>query len=222
MKIEIKDRFERKRIIVCGEYESIKDCLEKNLSADLRSADLSRANLSRANLSRADLSLADLRLADLYVANLSLANLRSADLRSADLRSAYLYSADLCSADLSFADLRSADLRSADLSRANLSRANLSRADLSSADLSSANLTDIKNYSESHDIFQELCRQQDSKTFTEAEWSMIGFICIHRICWEAIHKRYGKKVMSVFKKLENKGWKEYAEKYAGVLKESKQ
>jgi uncharacterized protein YjbI with pentapeptide repeats len=61
MKIEIKDRFERKRIIVCGEYESIKDCLEKNLSADLRSADLSRANLSRANLSRADLSLADLR-----------------------------------------------------------------------------------------------------------------------------------------------------------------
>ena len=58
------------KVIISGKYESIKDCLEKNRSADLHFADLSSANL------------------------------RSADLRSADLRSANLSSADLSSADL--------------------------------------------------------------------------------------------------------------------------
>jgi hypothetical protein len=55
MKIEIKNRYTNE-IILCGEYESIKDCLEKNRIADLSSADLSRADLSWANLSGADLS----------------------------------------------------------------------------------------------------------------------------------------------------------------------
>jgi hypothetical protein len=99
MNIEIK-RWTDGKIILCGEYESIKDCLEKNRSADLhyanlRSADLSYANLRYANLHSTDLRYADLRYADLRYADLRYANLCSADLRSADLRYANLCSADL-------------------------------------------------------------------------------------------------------------------------------
>ena len=104
MKIEIKNRL-TDAVILCGEYESIKDCLQNN---------------SRANLSRADLSGADLSGADLSGADLSWADLYGADLSGADLSGADLYGADLSGADLS-----GADLSGADLSRANLSRANL-------------------------------------------------------------------------------------------------
>jgi len=57
MKIEIKNRFSEKTIL-CGDYESVKDCLEKNSSADLsytnlHSADLHSANLRSANLQNA-------------------------------------------------------------------------------------------------------------------------------------------------------------------------
>jgi len=37
MKIEIRNRWDNK-IILCGEYESVKDCLEKNRGADLEGA----------------------------------------------------------------------------------------------------------------------------------------------------------------------------------------
>ena len=53
MKIEIKNRFNGS-IILCGEYESIKDCLEKNKGADLSMANLYGANLSGADLSGAE------------------------------------------------------------------------------------------------------------------------------------------------------------------------
>ena len=119
MKIEIR-RWDNNEIILCGEYESIKDCLEKN-----KDKSFYRANLSYANL----------RFANLHSANLS-----SADLSSADLRFA-----DLSSADLRFANLSSADLSYADLNSANLSYADLNSADLSSADLSYANLRSAKN-----------------------------------------------------------------------------
>jgi hypothetical protein len=72
---EIK-RWDNGKVIVCGEYESIKDCLQKN----------SRANLSRANLSRANLSGADLSRANLSGANLSRADLLEANLLGADLK----------------------------------------------------------------------------------------------------------------------------------------
>ena len=49
MKIEIKSRWDNK-IILCGEYESIKDCLEKNRGANLRGANLRGANLRDAYL----------------------------------------------------------------------------------------------------------------------------------------------------------------------------
>ena len=43
MKIEIVSRYDNKKVLLCGEYESIKECLEKNRGADLeknRGADL--------------------------------------------------------------------------------------------------------------------------------------------------------------------------------------
>ena len=49
MRVEIKNRFSSE-IILCGEYESVRDCLEKNKWAYLSRADLSGANLYGANL----------------------------------------------------------------------------------------------------------------------------------------------------------------------------
>ena len=109
MKIKIK-HWINENIILCGEYESIKECIEKNAKKDLSGADLSGADL------------------------------RGADLRGADLRGAYLSGAYLSGADLSGADLRGADLSGADLRGANLSGADLRGADLSGADLSGADL----------------------------------------------------------------------------------
>ena len=64
MKIEIKNRYTA-NIILCGEYESVKDCLEKNRGADLGGADLWDANLEGADLGGADLGGAYLGVADL-------------------------------------------------------------------------------------------------------------------------------------------------------------
>jgi len=95
MKIEIKHRATGS-IILCGEYESVKECLEKNSGADLNGA-----NLRGAYLSDADLRGAYLRGANLNDADLSGADLRGAYLRGVDLRGAYLRGADLRGAYLS-------------------------------------------------------------------------------------------------------------------------
>ena len=112
--IEIKHR-RTENILLCGEYESIKDALEKNRSSDLRGADLRDAYLGSSDLRSSDLRDADLRNADLGCADLGGADLRGANLRGAYLRDAYLRSSDLRSSDLRNADLRDADLRGADL-----------------------------------------------------------------------------------------------------------
>ena len=78
--IKIVSRFDSGKVLLCGKYESIKDCLEKNKEANLCGADLYGANLSGANLSGANLSRANLSRANLYGANLSGANLSGADL----------------------------------------------------------------------------------------------------------------------------------------------
>ena len=65
--IKIVSRFDSDEVLVCGKYESVKDCVEKN-GANLRGANLRGANLYGANL----------RGADLYGANLRGANLREA------------------------------------------------------------------------------------------------------------------------------------------------
>ena len=59
MKIEIKNRF-TDRIIIVGEYASIKEAVEQNKNENLSGAYLSGANLSGADLSWANLSGADL------------------------------------------------------------------------------------------------------------------------------------------------------------------
>ena len=79
MLIEIKNRING-NIIISGEYDNIKDALEKNRGVNLSYADLSGANLHDANL-----RYANLRYANLSYANLSDANLRYADLSYANL-----------------------------------------------------------------------------------------------------------------------------------------
>ena len=80
MKIEIR-RWDNDEIIVCGEYESIKDCLERNKGKSFYRADLSSANLNSASLNCADLCSANLRYADLRSASLNSANLRYAKIK---------------------------------------------------------------------------------------------------------------------------------------------
>ncbi len=104
------------------------------------------------------------------------------------LRGAYLGDADLGGAYLRGADLRGAYLRGADLRGAN-------------------------GYSESHTFFQEVIRQQKVDTFTPTEWSIIGQIIIHTLCWDSIKKRFNKSAMKIFKKLSKVGFEEWAEKY---------
>jgi len=196
MKIEIKNRWDNK-ILLCGEYESIKDCLEKNRDANLMGADLWSTNLVGANLGSA---------------NLVSANLGSANLVGADLWGANLMGADLWGANLMGANLGSANLVSANLGSANLVGADLRGANLMGADLVSVNLVGAKNYYMSHDICFELIKRQKLETFTSREWVIIGQIVIHRFCWDTIKKRYNKKIIPIFKKLSKVGFDEY-EKY---------
>jgi hypothetical protein len=202
LKIEIKSRWDSSKIILCGEYEGIRDCLEKNKGANLSGADLSGANLSRATLYGADLS--------------------GANLSGADLSGANLYGANLSRADLSGANLSGANLSGANLSGANLSRANLSGADLYGADLSRATLygadlygADLKNYSESHDIFMQLIKEKIIK-FTKQEQEIASRVFVLRLCWGSIKKEYGKKMDSIFKKLDKLGCGEYLTKWNAV------
>jgi uncharacterized protein YjbI with pentapeptide repeats len=58
MKIEIKNRWTDK-VLLCGKYESIKECLEKNKGADLRGAYLQGAYLRGAYLQGAYLQGAE-------------------------------------------------------------------------------------------------------------------------------------------------------------------
>ena len=105
------------------------------------------------------------------------------------------------------ADLRDADLRGTDLKG----------ADLEGADLVDADLRGAKNYVNNHHIFSEAVRRQEVATFTEKEWAMIGVIIIHSTCWDTIKKRFGKKMLSVFRKLSQVGFNEWEKHYKKVL-----
>ncbi len=191
MEIKIINRFTQKTIVK-GKYESIKECLEKNSGAYLHDAYLGGADLGGADL-------------------------HGADLRGADLRGAYLHDAYLRGADLGGADLGGADLHGADLRGADLRGAYLHDADLRGAYLHDVDLRGIKEISESHAIFTELCRRQKVETFTQKEWSMIAIVSIHFICWDSIKKRFGKDMLTVFKKIKDAGWPDYLTKYKEVL-----
>ena len=169
MKIEIKNMF-TDEVIICGEYESLKDCLEKNREADLSDACLDSAYL------------------------------RGVDFRGVDFRGAYL--------------------RGANLRDANLGGAYLGGANLRGAYLGDANLRGAKNYSESHDIFFELVRRYKVADFTNAQWSIIGQLAIHRLCWDSIKKRFGKKIVPIFKLLAKDGFDEYLKRYKEVLNDN--
>uniref|UniRef100_A0A6M3JAG2 Pentapeptide repeat-containing protein n=2 Tax=viral metagenome TaxID=1070528 RepID=A0A6M3JAG2_9ZZZZ len=180
MKVEIKNRFTGS-IIISGDYDSIKDCLEKNRGADLRDANLRGADLRDANLRGADLGYADL----------GGANLRGADLGRADLRDAYLGGADL----------RDANLRGAYLGDANLRGAYLRGAE---------------GYVNSHEVFQEIVRRQSVSVFSEAEWSAIAQITIHRLCWDSIKKRFPAVMFHIFEILALAGFDEWLEYWSKI------
>jgi hypothetical protein len=108
----------------------------------------------------------------------------------------------------------------ANLRGANLRGANLEGANLGGAYLRGANLEGAKNYSHSHDLWIEIIRRQELKTFTEKEWAIIGQVYIYKLCWDSIKKRYGKKIMPIFKKLSKVDFSEWEEKYKEILKDS--
>jgi tRNA G37 N-methylase Trm5 len=110
---------------------------------------------------------------------------------------------------------RGANLRGANLEGANLVGAYLVDAYLMGANLEGANLMGAKNYVNSHDFWIEIIRRQELKSFTEKEWAIIGQVAIYRLCWDAIKKRYGKKIMPIFKKLSKVGFNEWEEEYKG-------
>ena len=178
MLIEIKSRFDA-HVIISGEYESIKQSLEKNRGADLGGADLRDADLGGAYL-------------------------RGAYLRDADLGGAYLGGAYLGGADL-----RGADLGDADLGGAYLGGAYLGGAYLGGAYLGGADLRGAKNYRDSHDIFTEIIRRQSVSVFVDLEWSAIAQITIHRLCWDSIKKRFSDIVPNIFQKLADAGFDEW-------------
>ena len=120
-------------------------------------------------------------------------------------------------ADLYNANLYNADLSYADLSYADLYNANLYNADLYNANLSNADLLGIKNYSEAHPVFFELVRKEKAETFTQVQWSIIGQIQCHTLCWDSIKKRFGKGILPVFEVLAKKGFGEFLEKYTNIL-----
>jgi hypothetical protein len=60
-------------------------------------------------------------------------------------------------------------------------------------------------------------RRQNESIFTSAEWAAIAIISIHKICWDAIKKRFGETAMSVFKKLSVAGFDEWEKKYSEIL-----
>ena len=112
---------------------------------------------------------------------------------------------------------RGANLVGADLGGAYLRGADLGGAYLRDANLRGANLRVAKNYVNSHDVWIEITRRQPVETFTEKEWSIIGVISVHRICWDAIQKRYGKDIIPIFQKCKDAGFGEWLEYYENKI-----
>ena len=89
------------------------------------------------------------------------------------------------------------------------------------ANLVGANLVGAKNYSHSHDFWVEIIRREKLETFTEKEWAIIGIVYVHRLCWDSIKKRFGKKIMPIFKKLSKSGFSGWEEVYKEKIMEGK-
>ena len=89
--IKIVSRYDSDKVLVCGKYESVKDCLKKNRGANLEGANLGGAYLGGADLRGAYLGGANLGGADIEGAYLGGAYLRGANLEGAYLRGAKNY-----------------------------------------------------------------------------------------------------------------------------------
>ena len=133
-----------------------------------------------------------------------------ADLSGANLIGAYLGGADLGGANLRGADLIGADLIGANLGGADLGGAYLGCANLIGAYLGGADLIGAKRYSENHDIFIQLIKNNLTK-FTQKQQEIASTIFAFRLCWDSIEKRYKKEATLIFKKLDKLGWGEYLE-----------
>jgi hypothetical protein len=140
MKIEIKHRYSGE-IILCGEYESVKDCLEKNRGSDLSYSDLSYSDLSGSDLSYSDLSGSDLSYSNLSGSDLSYSNLSYSNLSGSNLRGSNLSGSNLRGSNLRGSNLRGSNLSGSDLSGSNLSYSNLSGSNLSGSNLSGSDLS---------------------------------------------------------------------------------
>jgi len=182
------------RILIHGEYASIRECLEKNEGAHLEGANLGGANLGGAYLEGAYLRRA----------NLEGAHLEGAYLRRANLEGTYLGGAHLEGANLGGAYLRHANLEGTYLGGAYLEGAYLEGAYLRGAHLEGA-----KNYQDNHDFFAEVVRRQKVEIFSQAEWAAIGQIVIHRLCWETIKKRFSSVMPEIFQKCADAGFGEW-------------
>ena len=172
------------RILIHGEYASIRECLEKNEGAHLEGANLGGANLGDAYLEGAYLRRA----------NLEGAHLEGAYLRRANLEGTYL---------------GGAHLEGAHLGGAYLEGAHLEGAHLEGAYLRGAHLEGAKNYQDNHDFFAEVVRRQKVEIFSQAEWAAIGQIVIHRLCWETIKKRFSSVMPEIFQKCADAGFGEW-------------
>jgi len=153
------------------------------------------------------------KLAEKHRNKLAYADLSGVNLFYVNLSYSDLFCIDLSNSELAYADLSNSDLTGADLTDANLFCANLSFDNLDNT-----KLTGIKGYSDSYEIFFELCRRQSIKTFTSKEWMIIGQLSLHYFCWDVIKRRYGKTALSIAKKLAKAGWDEYYKKYKEILK----
>ena len=86
---------------------------------------------------------------------------------------------------------------------------------LSGADLSGANLSGAKNYSENHDIFIQLIKN-NSNEFTQKQQEIASTIFAFKLCWGSIEQRYKKEGTLIFQKLDTLGWGEYLEKWVKI------
>ena len=151
-------------------------------------------------------------LKDLVEANKS--SLRGANLDGANLDGCSLERASLRGASLNWASLRGASLRGVSLRGASLRGASLNRASLRGASLEG-----ITGYANSHAIFAELVRRCPMKTFPSAQWSAIGQIVLHQLCWDSIRERFSEQVPGIFSALAQRGYGEWLEKWNQITKQ---
>ena len=84
-------------------------------------------------------------------------------------------------------------------------------SNLSGSDLRDSNLRGITGYCDSHDVFAEAVRRQMVDVFSEAEWSAIAQITIHRLCWDSIQRRFPDIMPRLFGLLAEAGFPEWLE-----------